>query len=307
MSAPSWESIDVHLLKILHTLLAECSVSRAARKLGLSQPAVSTALRRLRDITGDQLLVRSRNGMTPTERGSALLDHVRNALTEIELIARQQFRFEPQESRRPLHIATPDYLHAVFVGKILGRLRDAAPHTVVTVHSLGPEFDYQRKLEDGEVDLVIGNWPHPPEHLRIANLFEDEVVCMMRKAHPLAGRKLSEADYLNAEHLAPTPYSVGQRGVIDITLSKERLKRNVVAYVPYFNLAPYALVESDMIFTAPRRFARHYASILPLATAPVPLDLPKVNYYLLWHDRTHYAEDCRWFREQIIAIAREQV
>ncbi|GAA5182596.1 LysR substrate-binding domain-containing protein [Niveibacterium umoris] len=305
MANNSWDTMDVHLLRVLHAVLAECSVTKAALRLNQSQPAVSTALRRLRDITGDQLLVRSRNGMTPTERGAALLEPVKLALAQIEAIAVRQVRFDPAKSRRVFNIATPDYLNAVVLGEIVARLRKMAPHSQVVFHSLGPDSDFTQALESGELDVVIGNWPQPPELLRMTPLFEDDLVCVMRKDHPFAQRPLTTERYLEAEHLAPTPYSVGRRGVIDMHLARERIKRNVVAYVPYFGLVPYLLLQTDMIFTGPRVFAEHFAKLMPLAVTEVPIDFPKMAFYLLWHDRTHLADECRWFREQIVSVARK--
>jgi len=88
-------------------------------------------------------------------------------------------------------------------------------------------------------------------------------------------------------------------------LARERIKRNVVAYVPYFGLVPYLLLQTDMIFTGPRVFAEHFAKLMPLAVTEVPIDFPKMGFYLLWHDRTHLADECRWFREQIVNVARK--
>jgi len=175
------------------------------------------------------------------------------------------------------------------------------------LHSLGQDYDYAKALESGELDTVIGNWPQPPEHLRLAPLFDDDVVCLMRKNHPLAGQTLTQDDYLNAEHLVPTPYAVGQRGVIDMQLARERLKRNVVASVPYFNLVPYLLLQNDIIFSAPRIFAEHCCSLGDLCYSESPLDFPKMRFYLLWHDRAHHSEECRWFREQIVDVIRESI
>lgn len=299
-----WDSIDVHLLRVLHLLLTECSVSQAARRLNQSQPAVSTALRRLRDLTGDPLLVRSKNGMTPTDRGAALLEPVRQALASIEQIATNPARFDPASTRRSFNVATPDYLDPTLLGHILARFHTLAPQAQVVFHSFSPEQDFASSLAEGRLDVVIGNWPHPPEQLRLAPLFEDEVVCMMREGHPLAGRPLTAKGYLEAEHLAPTPYSVGQRGVIDTYLARERLKRNIVAWVPYFSFAPYMLLESDMLFTCPRSFAEHFARRLPLALARAPMDYPQMAFSLLWHERSHQAEECRWFRDQLTSLIR---
>lgn len=246
--ANKWEALDAHLLQVLHVLLTEKSVSNAAKRLNQSQPAISTALKKLRDITGDQLLVRSRNGMTPTERGEALLEPVRQALAQMELIATQQVHFHPAESRQVFNIAAPDYLNAIALGEVLRRVRQEAPHCTVIMHSMAHDVDYTHALESGMYDAVIGNWPQPPEYLRLAPLFEDEVVCLMRKSHPMAARPLTLDDYLQADHIAPTPYTVGQRGVIDLYLAKERIKRNIVAYVPYFGMIPYMLLQFDAIF-----------------------------------------------------------
>jgi len=303
-SGCAWDSLDAHLLRVLHVLLTEGSVSRAARRLNLSQPAVSTALKRLRDITGDKLLVRSRGGMTPTERGASLLEPVQIALEQLERIAAGPTGFDPTISRRSFNLATPDYLNALLLGEVVADVHRLAPHVQVAFHSMTRSTDYPGALEAGELDVVIGNWPNPPDHLRTTPLFEDRLVVMMRAGHPLSGAPLTMADWLGAEHVVPTPYSVGQRGVVDVFLARERMRRNIVAQVPYFHMAPYMLLQSDLVFTAPSRFAAQYAEFLPLALAAAPEELPSMAYYLLWHDRSHHSEECRWFRERIVRIAR---
>lgn len=300
----TWDSLDAHLLRVLHVLLTEGSVSRAARRLNLSQPAVSTALKRLRDITGDPLLVRSRGGMTPTERGAELLEPIRIVLEQLERIAEGPAGFDPASTRRSFNVATPDYLNAMLLGEVVTDVHKLAPKAQIAFHSMTQNSDYPHALESGELDLVIGNWPNPPDHLRTAPLFEDCMVVMMRTGHPLATGQLSMSDWLAAEHVVPTPYSVGQRGVVDVFLARERMRRNVVAHVPYFHMAPFMLINSDLIFTAPARFAEHYTTMLPLSIVPAPVELPSMAYYLLWHDRTQHSAECRWFRERIVRAAR---
>ncbi len=303
-SSNTWESLDVPLLQVLHALLTERSVSNAARRLKQSQPAVSASLRRLREITGDQLLVRSRNGMTPTERGMALLDPVTEVLNQIQRIGIQQIHFDPAETRQVFNLATPDYLSAIDLGEIMRRVRAEAPHCTFAIHSLGPDFDYAAALESGMLDIVIANWPQPPEHLRMTPLFEDDVVCLMRKKHPLAETALTLESYLSAEHLVPTPYTVGQRGVIDLHLARERLKRNIVGYVPYFSIVPYMLLQMNAVFSLPRSFAKHYCSLMPLTTSEIPIDFPKIPFYMLWHERVHHSDEHRWFRDLIVSVLR---
>jgi DNA-binding transcriptional LysR family regulator len=188
----------------------------------------------------------------------------------------------------------------LFVPTVVERFRQAAPNATLEFHSLGPAFDYELALEDGKLDIVVGNWPEPPEQLHLSNLFVDQIVCLMSNTHPFAKRGgLTLDQYLNAPHLAPTPYSVGQRGAIDVHLARERLKRHVVVTLPYFNLAPYVLIKSDLIFTTTRLFADYYAKFLPLTVVPAPLDFPPMQYYQLWHERVHYSDEVRWLRSLV--------
>ncbi|WJF89139.1 LysR substrate-binding domain-containing protein [Paraburkholderia bonniea] len=302
------EAIDTYLMRVLHTLLTEGSVTRTAVKLNQSQPAISAALRRLRDITGDPLLVRGKTGMVPTEYGLRLLEPVQNALGEIERIKYQQRNFNPATSIRTFRIACPDYLNVLFVPTVVECFRCAAPKAKLEFHSLGPAFDYEMELENGKLDIVIGNWPEPPEQLHLSNLFVDQIVCLMSTSHPFVKRdELTLDAYLHAPHLAPTPYSVGQRGAIDVHLARERLKRQVVVTLPYFNVAPYVLIKSDLIFTTTRLFADYYARFLPLTVMPAPIDFPPMQYYQLWHERVHYSDEVRWLRGLITEATKTLV
>ena len=291
------EAINTYLLRILHTLLIERSVTRTAVKLNQSQPAISAALRKLREITGDPLLVRGKSGMVPTEHGLWLLEPTRNALNEIDKICFHQSRFDPATSTRRYRVASPDYLNVLFVPTVVQHFRRAAPNAVLEFHSLGPGFDYKSALESGDLDLVIGNWPEPPELLHLSNLLSDEIVCLMSATHPFAKHGSITLDqYLKAPHLVPSPYSVGQRGSIDAFLEQANLKRNIAVSLAYFSLAPYALVNSDLIFTTTRLFAEHYAAQLPLVVVPAPLDFPPMQYYQLWHELVHLSDEVRWLR-----------
>lgn len=291
------DPIDIYLLRVLHTLLVEGNVTRTAVRLNQSQPAISAALRRLREITGDPLLVRSKSGMVPTERGAALLEPVTNALHEISRIALGKDRFDPSRSIRHFRIGSADYLNILFVPRLVEQFRKLAPHARLELHTLTSEADYEEALEKGQFDLVLGNWPDPPKRLRRRTLFTDEVVCLVARGHPLARTGMSEADYLGASHLAPTPYSPSQRGPVEAHLARARLKRNVFVMVPYFSLAPPLLLKTDLVFTTTRRFAEFHARHLPLAVLPAPIDFPPIEYYLLWHPRVHLSEEVQWLAE----------
>ncbi len=286
--------LDLYLLRVLATLLAEGSVTRTAVRLDQSQPAISAALRRLRDIIGDPLLVRGKSGLVPTQRGAALLEPAQTALREIDRIVRQPSAFDPARSQRSFRIGSPDYLNVLFLPTVVEQFRRQAPAALLEWHSLGPSFDYERALESGSLDIVIGNWPEPPESLRRADLFADRMVCLMSSRHSLAGTTLTQEQYLQAAHLAPTPYSPTQRGIVDLHLARERLKRHVAVSIPYFTLAPYVLVDSDLLFTTTEFFAEYYAGFLPLTVSALPIAFPPMRYYQLWHERAEHSAELRW-------------
>jgi len=298
------EPLDTHLLRVLYLVLQERSVSRAADRLGITQPAVSSALKRLREITGDELLVRTRSGMTPTERAEGLLGPTRAALDAIDSILVQAEPFDPAKSKRVFGVGAPDYFDAFFLSNLIERFRRAVPSGRLNVRPLSLDVDFERLLEEGELDVVIGNWPRPPEYLRTTPLFDDEVVCMVAERHPLARKdSISADDYLIAQHLAPVRYAGGVRGAIDDHLHKLGVKRDIRVSLPYFHVAPYVLITTDLIFTTGRRFAAHYAKFLPIRILKAPLDFPPLRFYQLWHERTHAAPAARWLREQVTQVA----
>jgi DNA-binding transcriptional LysR family regulator len=298
------ELLDTYLLKVLCMLVAERSVSRVALKLNQSQPAVSVALRRLRDILGDPILVREKSGMVPTERAESLLAHAQAALAEIDRMTVEPDVFDPHSSRQAFRIGSPDYLAPAFMGRVSEQLRAIAPQASLTVHALGPEFDFERSLAEGELDLVIGNWPEPPDRMHLSMLLEDEIVCLVSADHRLAAAGMTVDDYRRAAHVVPMPYSISQRGVIDSTLAAERIVRDERVTVQSFNLAPYLLPGTDLVFTTSKHFALFYAKILPLRIIPSPVAFPPMRFYQLWHERNHSSEAHRWLRRLLSDCGR---
>jgi DNA-binding transcriptional LysR family regulator len=220
-SPPRTDRLDTQLIRVLYLVLQEKSVSRAADKLGITQPAVSSALKRLRELTGDPLLVRTRNGMTPTERAMSMMEPLRRALDGIDEVLDRATHFEPLRTTRSFGVGAPDYFDAFFLSNLSATLRNEAPNARLNIRSLSLDIDFERLLEDGDIDVVLGNWPNPPEYLRTLPLFDDEVVCLVNQRHPFAKRgTITDAEYLKAHHLAPVPYAGGVRGAIDEHLHK---------------------------------------------------------------------------------------
>lgn len=298
-------SLDIWLVRVLRTLLLERSVTQAALRLNQTQPAISTALRKLRETLNDPILVRGKSGMVPTEYGASLLEAAQRALREVDFIATPHGAFDPAAARRTFRIAAPDYLNDFFTPTLVARFRDAAPYAHLEIDSLNPALDHARALESGSLDLVIGNWPKPDVRFARHDLFSDTVVCLMRDTHPLARVPLTRDTYAAAAHLAPTPYTGDKRNAIEIGLARAGLTRRVVATLPYFGLVPHVLLQSDLIFTTTRRFAMHYAQLLPLVVIAPPVPFPRIKSYLLTHPQPDRPTDVAWLRALMQCVSAE--
>lgn len=304
-AAHALDMLDARLMRMLLVLLTERTVSRAAVRLNMSQPATSAALKRLRTLLGDPLLVRSRYGMVPTEFGGRLIEPLRNALRVIDLIRLQQPRFDARTSVRTYRIGCPDYLNVLFVPKLVALFRARAPQAQLVFHPLGEGFDDERALANGELDVVIDNRPARGARFRQDRLFDDRIVCLMRATHPVARRgAISAAEFADAPQLCPTPSWLEASGAIDRQLERVGLRRRIVVTLPHFELAAHALVHSDLVLTTTYRLACHYAKLLPLCVVALPADPPEVGYRITWNEAGSCVDGVRWLRELIAEATR---
>ena len=304
-----FDKIELHLVRVLHTVITERSVSRAALKLASTQPTVSAQLKRLRALTGDVLLVRSGTGLMPTEVAQQLVEPAAVLLQQAETLfgARHRARaFDPAHSEATLRIAASDYLDPLFLPELVTRIREQAPNVNVELLPLTADYDYRKGLARSEADLVIGNWLEPPEELHLARLFSDEVVCLVCDDHVAVRnpRSWTEARYLGAEHVAPTAMHAGARGVIDEHLDSLGLKRQIVVRSPHFGLIPLMLAQTQLVLTTGRLFCSRYVDTLPLRIVKCPVAFPAMSYYQLWHDVSHASARGKWLREQVREVAR---
>ncbi|MBB5751849.1 LysR substrate-binding domain-containing protein [Prosthecomicrobium pneumaticum] len=289
--------LDLRLMRLAHLLLTEGSVSRTALLTGQSQPAVSAALKRLRQITGDPLLVRSGARLVPTERGLEFRDGLGRILDEMDRLLDAAEAFAPAAQRGRLRILAANCYGTFLMPRIVELARRAAPDIEVHFGRMPEDGDILRPLEQGELDLVIGNGPVPPDSLRMAPLFDSEIVCMMRPAHPLARRtRLTMAEYLDLDHLSPTAIKGGALNPISGRLGQLGLHRRVAVTVPEYNAVPYVLARNDVVFTTGRAFAEHVAAQMPLALVGAPREFGPMRFYMLWHERAHQSGAGRWLR-----------
>jgi len=298
-----FDKIDLHMIRVLHTVLTESSVSRAALRLGMHQPAVSAALRRLREMTSDPLLVRAGTGMVPTPNGLRMIEPAALMLRSAEVMFADARKFDPLTTQQTFTIAASDYLDPHFLPQVVSDLKSHAPDCSIDLQPLSGDADYHRRLAQGEVDVVIGNWPHPPSELHLGRLFTDEVVCLVGAHHPAVKRGWGIEEWLKADHIAPTPTHPGARGAIDMHLSTLGLTRHIGARCPHFSLIPTIVASSLLVLTTGRQFCERFVEQLPVKIVPCPVPFPQLVYYQLWHERTHTSHASQWLREMIKNVA----
>jgi len=298
-----FDKIDLHLIRILHTVLTDRSVSRAAIRLGMYQPAVSAALKRLRELSGDPLLVRSGSGMVPTDAGLRMIEPAASILRAAEMLFTDARGFDPATATNTFRIAASDYLDPLFLPMIVAQIKSQAPLAQIEIHPLSSDSDYHTHLSLGHVDLVIGNWLKPPEDLHMARLFGDDVVSLVNQDHPAVRRGWDVDSWLAAEHIAPTPLHPGARGIIDQMLDDLGRRRHIAARCAHFSLIPDMVASSLLVLTTGRQYCERFVQRLPVRILDCPVQLPRLMYYQLWHERTHSSNAGRWLRERVKSVA----
>jgi len=296
-------SIDLNLLVALDVLVAERSVTRAGRRIGLSQPAMSNALRRLRQTLGDPVLVRTSHGMIPTPLASELVVPVRKALVELEAVLSLERSFDPSRAEQVFRVAAMDHAWVVLIPHLARHLASLAPGIRLDLSPYGDSIESD--LESGVVDaaIVVGSSHGQAPGFQRAELYDDNFDCLVRRGHPLIEETLTLAHYLASGHVLASPRS-RRGGLMDRALRKQGLSRRVHVIVPHFVAAPFVVAETDLIATLPRGVARPFARMLDLRVFPTPVEIEGGPWYLLWHERTLHDSAHAWLREQMLQVSR---
>ena len=299
MRQPNLAELDLNLLRVLDALLRERHLTRAAKGLGLSQPAASHALARLREHMGDPLFVRSSAGLVPTPRATALAPKLQVAMLALAECVSGMPAFDPRTARVSFTMSTADYGSFVLVPPLLEQLSLIARGVDVWVRSVREETFAE--LARGDADVHVGPIAQgataPGIHME--PLFEEEFVCVVRADHPRVRASLDLDTYVDLPHVFVAPRGT-PGGIVDQVLAKHRRKRRVAIAVPQFLLAPFLVAKSDMIVTIGRRVAEEFAAMLPLRILEPPVTLPPFVTQLVWHERTQDDLAHRWFRQQIM-------
>ena len=263
-------NFDLNLLRVLDALLRERNVSRAAERLSLSQPAVSNALGRLRELLDDPLLVRVGRAMQPTPRALALEAPIRHALQQIEhsLIAGEAF--DPVRSHQRFRIAVTDYVELICMPALMRRLAEHAPGIQLAIQHLTPTLPVEA-LDDGEVDLVLGRFLDVPSRFHVRHWASETLQVAVRRDHPLLSGRLTLDAFLRLRHL--WVHGGQTRGMVDQWLEGQGLEREVVYTTPNYLQAAHIVASSDLAAVLPTQLARHFARLLPLELFDLPFDL----------------------------------
>ncbi|MBO3277227.1 LysR substrate-binding domain-containing protein [Pseudomonas schmalbachii] len=288
--------IDLNLLVVLDALLEERHVSRAAQRLAMTQPAVSHALARLRDLLGDPLLVRVRNEMRLTSRALELAEPLRDSLAGIRRLVLSE-RFEPAHAELTLRLGMSDYGAWVLLPTLLPLLRREAPGIRLEIRQ-DSRLEMLRQVAAGELDCAAGVFPLLPEGLRAQRLFEERFVCLTA-ADNLAGRSsLPLQEYLAAPHLR-VALQQSPAEEIDSHLQNLGLQRRVAVTLPHFTVAPELLAGTDLVLTIAERTLRR--SHLPegLVQFEPPLELARLDFVQVWPSGSQDDPARRWLRERL--------
>ena len=288
------QDLDLNLLVVFNQLLVERRVSKVAENLGLTQPAVSNSLARLRKLLGDELFLRTPSGMEPTPFAEQLAEPVTYALGMIHGALNQRSSFDPKASTRAFTIGMTDIGEVYFLPVLVNSLRQQAPGvTVSTVRNTA--VNLKDEMEAGKVDLAIGLLPQLKAGFFQRRLFRQRYVCLFRQGHRLDKKKLSLAEFSGAEHLVVVSPGTGH-GKVDELMERSGIERNVRLTVPHYVAIGHILQATDLVATVPERLAQRMAQPFGLTYTAHPAKLPDMAINVFWHAKFHRAPDSQWLR-----------
>jgi DNA-binding transcriptional LysR family regulator len=297
------QRIDLNLLVAFEALMADRSVSAAAARIGISQPAMSGALARLRDLFHDTLFVRSGRSMLPTVRATQLDGQIAQALAQIRAALEAPSAFDPLTSRRVFNVSGGDYATGVILPRLAARLATAAP-------SVDLRFRFVEKdatvdlLDSDALDLALGVYPTPPKRLCLQPLFEERFVCLARKGHPGLQGGMTLAAFVALPHLLVTERG-DALGAVDEALAKLGLERHVRLTVPHVLVAPMVLPRTDLIASVGARAAHLFAGSAPVEVYEMPLQIPSWRLSMLWSRQRAGDLGLAWLRDVLAGVGAE--
>ena len=288
--------LDLNLLVVFHHLLIHKRVSVIAPLLGMSQPAVSSALGRLRAHLGDELFLRTQGGMTPTPYALQLAEPVAMALDGLQQALNVRAAFDPSTSTRRFTLAMTDVGEMYFLPVLVDALTKAAPAVTLQIVSV-TQASLKEDMATGRIDLAMGLLPQLQAGFFQQALFRQKYICLMRQGHPLAaGKKLTLSSFTQAEHVRIVASGTGH-GRVDVALEHQKLRRHFRLTVPHYVALGDVLSHSDLIATVPERFADRTLGPFGLIKRDLPIFVAESAIHQCWHSRLHRDPGHQWLRQ----------
>ena len=292
--------VDLNLFIVFDAIYTEANLTRAGQIVGITQPAVSNALSRLRETFNDPLFVRTAQGMVPTPMAQNIIGPVRNALQLLRVSVQESRIFNPLQANKTFRISMTDLIEAVILPPLFQRLRRQAP--AVQIESfLAKRRETTTELAAGRSDFAVDAPLNTDPQVRHVKLLEDRYVCAMRKGHPLAKDKISLDDYLSLTHIHISSRRSGL-GLVDLALGKMGIQRKIALRSQHYLMASQVMQQTDMAMTVPESFAHRHG--LHAVDLPVN-DVPAQETHLYWHESTDQDPANRWMREQLIELCQQ--
>ncbi|SDJ37051.1 transcriptional regulator, LysR family [Pseudomonas delhiensis] len=292
--------LDLNLLVVFNQLLIDRRVSTAADNLGLTQPAVSNALKRLRSSLQDDLFVRTYQGMEPTPYAAQLAEPVALAIHTLREALGRQDSFEPQRSERTFRIAMTDIGEIYFTPRLMDALSRLAPGCrISTVRNTAVALP--EALQNGTVDLAVGLLPHLQAGFFTRRLFHHRYVCLCRRDHPATREPLTLERFCAYGHVRVVAATTGH-GEVDAHMARLGIERDIRLEVPHFVAVGHILQRTDLLATVPERFADSCTGPFDLVALPHPVSLPEIDINLFWHARYHRDPANRWLRQLMVEL-----
>ncbi|WNZ76236.1 LysR family transcriptional regulator [Pseudomonas sp. P105] len=295
------KDVDLNLLKVFDALRKKQSVTLAGDLMGLSQPAMSFALAKLRTLFDDPLFIRTSRGMQPTARALQIAEPVQRILEMVSSEVLPSTGFVAEHSERQLVLCMSDIGEMVFLPRLMRMLDSKAPQLRIRTLALSSE-QLEEGLDAGEVDAAIGYFPRLLNtSIRHRALYRHSFVCIVRRDHPTIGDSMSAEQYQSAMHVTVQPDGRGMSG-LDRELASHGITRRVRFSLPRFMGVPFLVAESDMIATVPLAVGRRFADITDVRLVPLPWDICGYDIHLYWHTRFHHDPANRWLRQSFIEL-----
>lgn len=294
---------DLNLLRIFLALMEERNVTRTAERLGITQPALSNALGRLRSMLRDPLFIRERYGMRPTPKAEELAPAIATALASLDALILGQQEFVPAAATQLLTIAQNSYVELVLMPAIVARFGERAPGIKLRLTPFGSDLA-ETGVTSGQTSMVLGRFHDPPDNLIVQHLMDEGFACVVRADHPRIGKRISKREFEQMKHVNVLPPGRLRVGLFQ-ALARQRLRRDVAVSVTHFLAVPEMIAVTDYCATLPSLLCRRLASDRRLKVVPTPVDLGTFPVEMAWHVRYRNDPAHAWLRSIIVEAAKE--